>query len=134
MKRMMLLVGSVLAGCGDPGWKIKNPASAEHAVDAHCVEAGLRAWSSEVKTTASIHREWIDFVVRVRATDPYPLHVRWRASTPTELEASIYSLGMQAPPDVLAGYRSVRDDIVAHVAVACGTAITLGAESCQRCK
>ena len=134
MKRIVLLASIVVAGCGDPGWEIKNPASAPNAVDASCVEAGVRAWSPDVKTNASIHREWVELQVRTPATTPYAVHVLWRERTPNQLELSVYDLGMQAPCDVLAGFRSVRDDIVAHVAASCGTAVTLGPEWCQRCK
>jgi hypothetical protein len=132
MKMVALCGLFVVAGC-DPGWEIKNPATASKQVDAACVEAGLRTWTPDVKVTPSIHGEEVHFDAKAPATAPYPVHLHWRASKPNEIEISVFALGEHAPTKALEGYRTVRDEVVAQIGASCGATVALGPEHCQRC-
>jgi hypothetical protein len=137
MKAMRDLVAvgfvSVIAAC-DPGWNIQNPGTADRPIDLACVEAGIRAWSPKVNSSPAVHGEAISLDAASQTTPVFTMHVYWRKKDPNKLELSAYALGTEPPPGVLDAYRSSREAVAASVGNACQATITLGPESCQRCK
>ena len=120
----------VLAGC-DPIWSIRNPVAIGHVDDA-CVEAGLRAWMPVVHRDPDPQPGVHEFAVSSPATYPEPLRVVWNTQR-SELSLVIWRLGPHAPANVLAEYRSVREEVAAKIGAACGAPVTLGPETCIRC-
>ncbi len=130
MHMRLLLAICCLAAC-DPGWHVRNVATASSTTntDAACIEAGLQASGYPVKRVSSEKAKAIEWYVG--GSEHAQMRVNWDPSKPTVIDLAVLGVGTAPPSGAVENYRKVRDTTVAKLTETCGP-FQVSDEECMR--